>query len=335
MLSELLREVITGYEEKTKNNFAYDTFTEIITKNIPQRLSDIANDRGKYIFRGSVGQGNWAETPWLAILNPKVTTSTQTGYYVCYLIDPKKRTVYLSLAVGWTQFEQEYTPNIARSRIVKYSDYLHSQLTAFPVGFKIGKIDLSARHTLSKGYELGQILSKKYNVLDLDEEVLTTDLKNILDTYDELSLLAGNNITNIEYEKIESNERLNETEKAINQLTLSDDIAEIKAALADLVNDKPPPVRATIIKRVVRNPKIAKLYKKSKDYVCELCWREPFIQKNGQPYAEADHVRPLGWSGPDSPDNMRCLCAQCHAIITHGSDQEIQNLLATALQKQR
>jgi MrcB-like, N-terminal domain len=34
----------------------------------------------------SVGQGNWADVPWIALLNTKVTTSTQEGIYVVFLI---------------------------------------------------------------------------------------------------------------------------------------------------------------------------------------------------------------------------------------------------------
>lgn len=122
-------------------------------------------------------------------------------------------------------------------------------------------------------------------------------------------------------------DKLNDTEKAINQLTLSDNIVDIKATLVNLITDKPPKIRTSIIKKAARNPKIARLYKQSKQYICELCGQMPFTQQNGEPYAEADHVKPLGWQGPDSPDNMRCLCAQCHAIVTHGSLEEIRKLL--------
>jgi putative restriction endonuclease len=38
------------------------------------------------------------------------------------------------------------------------------------------------------------------------------------------------------------------------------------------------------------------------------------------PYAEAAHVRPLGapHNGPDTPDNILCLCPNHHVLLDHG-----------------
>jgi hypothetical protein len=115
------------------------------------------------------------------------------------------------------------------------------------------------------------------------------------------------------------------TEDILEQSNLTD----VEHALKQYSSSCPPDRAEQVVYRVVRNSKIARLIKESRDYVCEVCGREPFIQKNGKPYAEADHIRPLGgeYRGFDSPENMRCLCAQCHAVITHGSEQVIRELL--------
>jgi putative restriction endonuclease len=38
------------------------------------------------------------------------------------------------------------------------------------------------------------------------------------------------------------------------------------------------------------------------------------------PYAEAAHVRPLGapHNGPDTPDNILCLCPNHHVLLDYG-----------------
>jgi putative restriction endonuclease len=38
------------------------------------------------------------------------------------------------------------------------------------------------------------------------------------------------------------------------------------------------------------------------------------------PYAEAAHIRPLGarHRGPDTPDNILCLCPNHHVLFNHG-----------------
>jgi len=40
-----------------------------------------------------------------------------------------------------------------------------------------------------------------------------------------------------------------------------------------------------------------------------------------RPYAEGAHIRPLGGvrAGPDAPDNMLCLCANCHVRLDRGA----------------
>src|SRR5690606_39009119 len=127
--------------------------------------------------------------------------------------------------------------------------------------------------------------------------------------------------------KISSKEKLSTVEININKVTLEKDLDGIKRALTDLINDQPPRKRKVIVKKAVRNQKIAQLVKESQGYICGLCGREPFIQKNGNLYAEADHVNPLGSEGFDSPDNMRCLCAQCHAVVTYGNEEEVRKIL--------
>jgi hypothetical protein len=38
-----------------------------------------------YVVTGSVGQGVWANVPWIAIMNRTITVSTLRGYYIVYL----------------------------------------------------------------------------------------------------------------------------------------------------------------------------------------------------------------------------------------------------------
>jgi hypothetical protein len=42
--------------------------------------------RARYNVQGSAGQGGWTHTPWVAILDPAVTTSVEEGFYIVYLL---------------------------------------------------------------------------------------------------------------------------------------------------------------------------------------------------------------------------------------------------------
>lgn len=123
------------------------------------------------------------------------------------------------------------------------------------------------------------------------------------------------------------------TDDIATELTDEDvELSEIIYALQALSSELPPARIEYVISKVVRNPKIASLIKERQGYTCEVCGRKPFVQRNGELYAEADHIKPLGgdYKGLDTPENMRCLCAQCHAVITYGSDDVIKDLLRSS-----
>src|SRR5699024_8145296 len=107
------------------------TFTRReITENI---YNHTKLNRNEYLVRGSVGQGNWAHVPWVAIMNKKITNSTQIGYYLVYLFSEDLTHVYLAFAQGVTETPPEEMERINRdireqleikeSQIHKNNDY--------------------------------------------------------------------------------------------------------------------------------------------------------------------------------------------------------------------
>ena len=85
--------------------------------------------------------------------------------------------------------------------------------------------------------------------------------------------------------------------------------------------DTPPnaaPRRHTSVLRIVRDTRQARGIKKLYDYRCQMCGIR--LEGFAGPYAEAAHVRPLGspHNGPDTPDNILCLCPNHHVLFDHG-----------------
>jgi hypothetical protein len=62
----------------------------------------------------SVGQGNWAKVPWIALLDERETDSTQHGVYPVYLFRQDGSGVYLTIAQGVTEPRQELSRVHAR-----------------------------------------------------------------------------------------------------------------------------------------------------------------------------------------------------------------------------
>ena len=78
------------------------------------------------------------------------------------------------------------------------------------------------------------------------------------------------------------------------------------------------PRRETNVLRIVRDTKKARRIKELYDYTCQMCGTR--LERLAGPYAEAAHIRPLGapHDGPDSPDNILCLCPNHHVLFDKG-----------------
>lgn len=316
-----------------RNSLYYSTSnTKILTEVLPKILKNKFNLSDAYKVYGSVGSGNWSEIPWVAILDKSVSNSTMEGYYVVILFDKNLQNIYLGLAAGWTQFEKEYGIKEGKSKIQATCKYYAQLLAATSTGFISGSVNLGAENSLGKGYEVGQIISKKYPIDQLSDNAFTEDMRQLILLYQELKSIVGDSILNLEIDPVASDETLKTFKKKVAEESFSKDTPEAIVRLIEIANEAPPEVVTRLKKEILRNRKFANFVKERAHYICQICGQKPFMQENGKPYAEADHINQLGGvsKGLDSPDNMRCLCSQCHAIITYGSRQEIKNLLARA-----
>jgi putative restriction endonuclease len=92
---------------------------------------------------------------------------------------------------------------------------------------------------------------------------------------------------------------------------------------ADIVSEAPATYsttqrRETTVLRLVRDTAQARQLKALYDYRCQICGIR--LEGLAGPYAEAAHVRPLGapHNGPDTQDNILCLCPNHHVLFDHG-----------------
>jgi 5-methylcytosine-specific restriction endonuclease McrA len=55
--------------------------------------------------------------------------------------------------------------------------------------------------------------------------------------------------------------------------------------------------------------------------VCEGCGSDaPFVAEDGEPYLHVHHIQELSEGGEDAPENVACLCPNCHYRVHHGKD---------------
>jgi putative restriction endonuclease len=80
----------------------------------------------------------------------------------------------------------------------------------------------------------------------------------------------------------------------------------------------PPARQAITTLRIIRDTQQARQIKQLYDYRCQVCTVR--LEGSAGPYAEAAHIRPLGapHNGPDTIDNLLCLCPNHHVLFDFG-----------------
>lgn len=89
------------------------------------------------------------------------------------------------------------------------------------------------------------------------------------------------------------------------------------------ISNEPVKIKIKTAKVLSRNKTYSRLVKERAEYICEICGEKPFIQRNGQPFAEAHHKFELAKTRIDNPHDMICVCPICHRILHYGTDEEL------------
>ncbi len=70
-----------------------------------------------------------------------------------------------------------------------------------------------------------------------------------------------------------------------------------------------------------RNPELASRMKIKCNHTCQICETLTFKNKNGDyHYTESHHIIPRALGGPDKPENILIVCANCHRKFDSGNE---------------
>lgn len=146
--------------------------------------------REHIIVKWSLGQGVWAKVPWIALMDKRVTTSTQNGIYGVFLVTEDLTRVYLNLAQGVTEFLSKYTAAVAAAELDMAAATARQRVPDFAyAGFALDNaVNLKSDGTLAKSYEKGTIANVSFDVdqVPLDDE-LNDYLEALLAAYEEVA----------------------------------------------------------------------------------------------------------------------------------------------------
>ena len=134
--------------------------------------------------------------PWISILNPELTTTTQAGLYIVYLYSADMKKLFLSMNQGYTRHEEvaEQSGYKGKAKRERACDTLRAEAQDLLAGLQarelvpdrnIESIALGADGDLPRGYEAGHIVGFEYSFNKFpSEDVLQNDLDAMFTIYD-------------------------------------------------------------------------------------------------------------------------------------------------------
>ncbi|MDA1630421.1 DUF3578 domain-containing protein [Bacillus cereus group sp. TH172LC] len=176
-LREKFLTVLNEYLQARTERFAGHKMGSVVRNEMTTEITRLPFiDHNQYVVTGSIGQGNWAAVPWLAIMNKDITTSTQRGYYIVYLFSEDMKRLYLTLAQGVTETSKE--------EIQKIKEEIREQIHMSQKVKKDDEIFLGTS-SKAKGYANSTAAYIAYDANKMpNEKELVEDLEEMLRYYE-------------------------------------------------------------------------------------------------------------------------------------------------------
>ncbi len=175
-INDLLKE-LKGYGDNYQSNIGKGESNlsprckEIIKTELPSKLVGPFPD-DTYKIKGSIGMGRVTKTPWITIIDKKVTKSAKQGVYLVLLFSKDLKKLYFSLAQGVTKLKNDI--------IVTRRDTLRKELNLESTILK----HFNDQDIENQDYKNSAIYSNEWNCDDPDYcEKLIVELKNAYKKY--------------------------------------------------------------------------------------------------------------------------------------------------------
>ncbi|WP_020620436.1 MrcB family domain-containing protein [Paenibacillus daejeonensis] len=174
-------QIMSTYLEAKSGPFTNHTLGQLVRNTIPNELKQLPYINDSIRIQGSVGMGNWATVPWIALMDKRITETTQHGVYIVYLFAEDMSAVYLTLNQGVTKPLKEKGRKEGYAYLQQKTEELQSLLdldgfmTDDQIKLAAGGLgrDYQVSTIAYKGYERGSVLSDAQLHADL-ERLITT-----------------------------------------------------------------------------------------------------------------------------------------------------------------
>lgn len=189
-LENAIRKILSEWNIESKKPFRDNQLAQFIREDFTQLVTNITQTVSRtFILKASAGAGNWASVPWLSILDPKITTTTQDGIYPVYLFCADGSGVYLSLNQGTTNPKNFLGKKRSENRALGIVKHCRSNINHLSE-WNGSSLHLKTETELGKSYETPSIGSRYYSSNSIPTNTdLVQDLIELLGIYGEVSKL--------------------------------------------------------------------------------------------------------------------------------------------------
>lgn len=183
-LNNYFNEVTKQWTQVIQEPFANHPFGSFFRNDLKSEVKQLVSVFNEaFLIKASVGAGNWASVPWVSILNPEITTTTQAGIYPVYLFREDGTGFYLSLGFGTTKLREAHGLQGARDAAEKLREKLRTEIPDLSSWDE--RIDLRSNTILGQSYEWASGGAKFYTSDNIPtDDVLKKDLYELLRIYD-------------------------------------------------------------------------------------------------------------------------------------------------------
>ena len=303
--------------ETRDGSFGGHPLHDLVERQLVDSVAYVLGDRAsQYRLRGSIGQGDWTQTPWFVLLDPAVTTEVGRNYYVVYLLSHGAERLYLAIAQGCTVLKDTVGIPKAKEALRRRASVMRGKTE--PLASRLSRLDLDLNVGASvwrgKLYEAGSVLAVEYDCANFpSEESMIADLHEALDLYGTLRREGG--------------------------WTTEDEIVE------EANEDKVPDKGLKQFKRyrqhrtIDRDPGHSKMVKKCQGTRCRGCDFEmsEIYGSTADGIIDAHHLVPLNTLDDgamitfDPHKDFAVLCPSCHRAIHRMEDPSDIEALRKAL----
>jgi len=201
MIQQNLEDILSEYiQARNTRAFSGQDQAFLYFNTIRSELSNspAVRSRTHLQIKFSLGQGNWAKVPWIALMDDRETTTTQTGTYCVFLFREDMSGVYITFNQGVTALKNELGQSAARQELHRRAQAIHPLCMPLTKSnfFLDNGIDLRAGNSLGANYEHSTIAYKLYKkgLVPQDKDIIN-DIDAILNIYDEYLTKKANQNT--------------------------------------------------------------------------------------------------------------------------------------------